>query len=188
MPSWLLDANTFPPEDYNFLDLLDTNGPNSTRCYMLVLYGLIRSNGWSTLVELGGFRGNTTAILARAAHLNNPAHGTLTVLEADSGCAAALRDRFTAQPHITIHHTRAQDFPPFPCDFLFVDDEHETDAVLHHWATWSPLIHLGGCIAFHDAYENPSVAAALAQLFPAPGWQHLCFPGDAGLLLARRIE
>jgi len=45
-----------------------------------------------------------------------------------------------------------------PIDVLFIDANHEYDAVLRDFDNWSPFVKIGGAIAFHDVgdqYEGP---------------------------------
>ncbi len=39
-----------------------------------------------------------------------------------------------------------------PIDFLFVDGNHEYDAVARDFALWSPFVRVGGVVALHDTF------------------------------------
>ncbi len=180
--AWKLPLNAWDREDYDFYDLFDTSEANSTRLYMLVLYGLIRSNGWCQLVELGGYLGNTTAIFERAVRKNGG--GMVHVYEVDAWRAAALRDRFAASNHVVVHQCRSQDAPPLPnpVDLVFVDSEHTYDGAAGDIACWAPRLKPGGLMAFHDITTDPDIVRAFHDAhLPA---ERLTFTGDNGLLLA----
>jgi predicted O-methyltransferase YrrM len=40
-----------------------------------------------------------------------------------------------------------------PIDFLFIDGDHNEEAVRRDWETWHRFIVTGGCVVFHDARE-----------------------------------
>lgn len=183
--TWQLSPDAWDREDYDFFDLFDHERPNATRLYMLVLYGLIRSNGWRVLIELGGYRGNTTAILARAATRNG---GHVHVYESDSWCAAHLRDRFSSDPRVFVHQSRSQEAVTLAerPDFIFVDSEHTYDGAAGDIFKWAPQLLPGGLMAFHDVTTDPDILKAATTLLPWPA-EHITFPGDYGLHLARRL-
>lgn len=53
--------------------------------------------------------------------------------------------------------------------FLFIDGDHNTDAVLADYQAWSKFIPVGGFIAFHD-WTIPSVRRALEQIDKSGNW------------------
>jgi predicted O-methyltransferase YrrM len=63
-----------------------------------------------------------------------------------------------------------------PIDFLFIDGNHDYEAVLQDYEQWSPLLKTGGTIAFHDVVlgENPDPAGpgmvAKQHIFDSPRW------------------
>jgi cephalosporin hydroxylase len=50
-----------------------------------------------------------------------------------------------------------------PFDFLFIDGDHETEGVLADFDMYSPLVRVGGLVAFHD-YRLESVRAAIDRI------------------------
>lgn len=171
-------------EDYEFFDLL-IPGVNSTRLYMLTMYSIVRSNEYKRLVELGTFLGNTTAVLARAAELNDGYVWTVDDLR------DGTQDR--AMDHIAklglSHRVKFIEGPSWDSnfvdqvDFVFVDAEHTETALALDWLAWAPKVRKGGVIAFHDA-----CGMRWTENFNEPGWQHVLFPGDSGLLIARKND
>ena len=69
----------------------------------------------------------------------------------------------------------ADDFKE-PIDFLFIDGNHDYEAVLQDYEQWSPKVRPGGVIAFHDVVfgENADPAGpgmvARARIFDNPAW------------------
>ena len=182
---WRLPESGFDEDDYNLYTGMEGGPKNATRLYMLVLYGLIRSNGWKHLVELGSFQGNTTALFARAAA---KVGGMVHAYEVDGWRAAQLRDRFHGSSHVVIHEAHSQRAAPLkePPDFVFVDGDHTVEGCMADIRCWAPQVVLGGCMAFHDA-ADPLVQQAVAETLPASFSERILFPGDCGLLLARRV-
>lgn len=39
-------------------------------------------------------------------------------------------------------------------DFVFIDGDHTYDGVRADWLAWSPLVRMGGVVAFHDTWPN----------------------------------
>lgn len=178
-----LGETDFPPEDYDFLDLFDQS-VNSTRVYMLLLYSLIRSQGLKEVVEIGGFLGNTSQVLARGVRMNG---GRLLIVEQDIQAATALFEKFVDQGHvrITVLDSKSVNFPITP-DLVFIDGDHSYQGVQADWKIWSKKLKVGGYIAFHDAVTALGVNQFVHEMFPKEGWEHLGMPGDTGCLLVRK--
>lgn len=70
----------------------------------------------------------------------------------------------------TIYHmdslAAAKLVPDHSLDFVFIDAEHTTEAVLSDVRAWAPKVVVGGWIMGHDE-QWPSVQRALKQLFPS---------------------
>lgn len=175
------------PEDYSLYDLIDTK-INSTRHYMQLMYSLVRANDLKTLVELGCYRGNTTAILARAAKKNgghvwaidNNLDGDSLELTLEHLISVGLADVVTL-----VKSDSWSPQEPKCCDFVFIDAQHDIASINKDWYAWSPRITNGGFVAAHDV-TGSELAYWVADTFPMPGWEHILLPGDHGLLLARR--
>lgn len=187
--AWVLPDNSWEPDDYNLFHFFDRSGPqNATRLYMLVLYGLARSNGWTRIVELGAFQGNTTALLAHAVTKNGG--GVVHTFERDSWRAAALRDRFQTNPAVVVHECLSQTAAPLPTSphAIFVDGDHTYEGCLGDLVRWGPQLAHGGYLILHDA-ADPAVRRAFddaRSLLSNP--PSLYFPGDHGLLIAQRLR
>lgn len=64
---------------------------------------------------------------------------------------------------------------------VFVDADHDYEAVCADVNAWSALLAPGGCIAFHDR-DFPGVAACLAQLEATHGWHREQGPGSIAVM------
>ena len=66
-----------------------------------------------------------------------------------------------------------------PIDLLFIDGNHDYEAVLQDYEQWSPLVKPGGMIAFHDVVlgENPDpVGPGMVikeHIFDSPQWTNV---------------
>jgi MMP 1-O-methyltransferase len=66
-----------------------------------------------------------------------------------------------------------------PIDLLFIDGNHDYEAVLQDYEQWSPLLKPGGTIAFHDVVlgENPDPAGPgmviEEHIFDSPRWTNV---------------
>ena len=75
-------------------------------------------------------------------------------------------------------------------DLLFIDGNHEFDAVLKDYEQWSPMLRAGGIIAFHDVVMNPDpdpegpVLVAKKHIFNNPLWADVRVVDN--LLVARK--
>lgn len=179
------------PEDYDLYGLLDTE-VNSTRFYMLVLYGLARSYQWKAMLELGCFRGNTTCLLARAAKKNN---GHVWAVDCDfEGPSIRMThehlERVGLLEYVTLVQTESWDPTPelpLEVDFVFIDAYHTYDGISRDWNTWSPKVKQGGIVACHDMNDG-ELRRWAEEVLPMEGWEHILFPPDCGLMLMRRVN
>lgn len=175
-------------EDYSFYPLVRGTTLNSTRLYMLVLYGLIRSNGFKDLVEIGVMKGITSSFLARAAKLNG---GKLTCYDVSGeniANALANLERHGLSEQVQFWCMRSQDAKPAPCDFVFIDGDHSYEGVSGDFAVFAPALRLGGVLAFHDTRDE-RIERFLKYGIDIPAqWEHINFLGDCGLALYRRVR
>ena len=79
-----------------------------------------------------------------------------------------------------------------PIDLLFIDGNHEFEAVLQDYEQWSPLIKDGGIIAFHDvvldADGDPAGPRLVAQkhILNSPSWSNVRLIDS--LLVAEKVR
>ncbi|HKR21819.1 MAG TPA: class I SAM-dependent methyltransferase [Pyrinomonadaceae bacterium] len=82
------------------------------------------------------------------------------------------------RPLVGYSYEFAADFKE-PIDFLFIDGNHDYEAVLQDYEQWSPLLKTGGTIAFHDVVlgENPDPVGpgqvAKEHIFDSPKWTNV---------------
>jgi predicted O-methyltransferase YrrM len=176
-------------DDYNLYDLLDTE-INSTRHYMLLMYALARANELMSMVELGCFIGNTTAVLARAAQKNN---GHVWAIDNDYDGGSIERSKrhiecAGLENYVTFVKGNSWESPvPRWADLVFVDAQHDFDAVDRDWCSWGSRVAPGGYMFFHDVGYG-ELSLWVASRFPCEGWESIMSPGDCGLLIARRCS
>jgi predicted O-methyltransferase YrrM len=153
------------------------------------LYRLARRKG--NLVELGCWMGRTTAIILQAAKVWG---AELTTVDAftpmPNGRTAATPDRWRAnlrkaglEPPALLAMTTDEAAKVYPADreiaFLFIDANHELQAVASDLANWTPRIKVGGVVALHDMFypSITGVASAVAAWWEAerdgntPRWE-----------------
>jgi predicted O-methyltransferase YrrM len=67
-------------------------------------------------------------------------------------------EKYELLDYITIYPTTSEEankhFPEKSIDFLFIDGNHDYDAVKKDYNLWSPLIAKGGIIVLHDVKAN----------------------------------
>jgi len=79
------------------------------------------------------------------------------------------------RPLVGYSYEFAADFKQ-PIDLLFIDGNHDYEAVLQDYEQWSPFLKTGGMIAFHDVVlgENPDPAGpgmvGKQHIFDSPQW------------------
>ncbi len=185
---FISDLGGYDRDDYDLFELLDTSWPNATKQYMLMLYGLARSQGSRSIVELGLFRGNTSRVLLRAARKNG---GSLVCIDKDKASCEALEKSLKGNMEgikIFQYETTDPMFQKYHPDLLFIDADHTLKGVTSDWAFWSPLVTLGGFIVFHDSRTSPGVAQLVDAVFPNESFEYTHFPGDCGLTITRKVE
>lgn len=146
----------------------------------ITLYETARSltGAHPTVAEIGAWMGKSSIVIAKG--LQDRGGGTLYCIDpfnAD-GDAASLEDyakhRMRAEGGLLAQFTRnieragaAPSIKPLPgyshdvirtfsepLDFLFIDGNHEYDAVKRDVLDWTPLVKPGGYVAFHDVSFN----------------------------------
>lgn len=82
------------------------------------------------------------------------------------------------RPMVAYSFEVAVDFKD-PIDLLFIDGNHDYEAVLQDYEQWSPLIKTGGVIAFHDVVFDPDpdpvgpVMVAKQHIYDNPMWSNV---------------
>lgn len=153
-----------------------------------VLQRLVNEHGWTRGAEIGVFEGRTFFHLlgnCPGLHLvgvdswagdTEPRQqdrelGTSSYKSQDdmSRNAAMVKRSAVGYPRATVLHMTSQEaaktFEDGAFDFVFIDADHSTEAVLADVLAWRPKVREGGWILGHDQ-QWPSVQRALKQLFP----------------------
>ncbi len=65
--------------------------------------------------------------------------GLSDLVEAMPGFSSEVRKKWNETKHI---------------DFIFIDGDHSYEAVKKDFLDWSPIVNVGGYVAFHDTYLN----------------------------------
>lgn len=156
---------------------------------MEVLAELVAQHGWTSGAEIGVFKGSTFFHLlescpslkligvdcwraAPAPHEKDMRLGLSTYHTPAQFAewAAAVKARAAQYPNATLYHADslevAPKIPDASLDFVFVDAEHTTEAVLADVGAWRSKVRPGGWVLGHDE-QWPSVRRALEALFPA---------------------
>ena len=132
------------------------------------------------IVEIGSWLGKSSLVLAKGLkgkkdpllHCIDPfnADGDSYSSEVYSGQAAklnqSLKDRFidNMRSHGVLDRIEVMEGYSFDfadtfnkeIDFLFIDGNHDLEVVMKDYELWSPLIKVGGLIAFHDVVSDPN--------------------------------
>ena len=127
---------------------------SSERGVARTLYFLARTLQSQHVLEVGVYRGFTTAYLAAAtAETGGTVH--LADLSADALAIAAktalLRhDRVKTYQGLSTDPTLIAKVPG-PLDLIYLDADHSEDGVYAELEAWWPRVRIGGVIAIHDA-------------------------------------
>ena len=157
-----------------------------------------RQIGARRLLEVGAFKGKTTAVLSRVAHetggyvvaidpmrwASKPANlpeWIDTVLHPFSYERAFWRNiaqrghpervwlERTLSSNEVLLHSEAKHLQEF--DLAFIDGEHLYDAVIADFENWGKRVRPGGKILFHDCIKRfPEVIAAVQEIAAKPGY------------------
>lgn len=157
-----------------------------------VVASLLKCIDAKTVIECGGYLGNTSAWLALA--LQEKGGGDLTIIELEADRAAACEAKLAALPLSLVTWRVVQDdvfralamMPAESVDFAWVDDTHAHDHVDRELATLIPKMRRNGIITGHDVYGT----CDLAPIFRKHGGYALDCPrlgpaGGIGILQVR---
>lgn len=156
---------------------------------MDVLAKLINKNEWTTGAEIGVFKGATffhlldqcpqLRLIGVDSWRSPPQQHEKNVMKGLSTWhsqarydewADSVKLRARQYPNATLYHADslrvAEQIPDGSLDFIFVDAEHTTEAVIADVTAWRGKVRAGGWILGHDE-EWPSVQRALKHLFPS---------------------
>jgi predicted O-methyltransferase YrrM len=123
-----------------------------------------------SIVEIGSYLGASTAFLGFAAMRNDGFVHAIDPWTNDAMGAEGQRDtwaefRNNTEPfkHYIVPHqgysTDVAKAGPIPCDMLFIDGDHNYDAVVADLRAWLPSLKPGGVLAMHDI-DAPMVKQA----------------------------
>lgn len=150
-----------------------------------ILAALMKAANARTVLECGGYLGNTSAWLAWT--LQQMGGGTFHIAELEAERAAACDKRLSeiALPDVTwrvwhddvLNVIAAQ--PDESLDFAFVDDNHEHAHVERELAALIPKVRTGGLVCGHDVHGSCQLREEFARY---PNSMALDFPrlGAAG--------
>ncbi len=168
------------------------------------LFDLARSlpNRGPIVVEIGSFQGKSSLVLAKGLKAKiGPKLFCIDPFNADgdpcskphyahiaSQISLPLREQFIANMKrnrvydmielLTGYSTDFAGTFSWPISLLFIDGNHEYDAVLRDYLDWSPLLSEGGIIAMHDVWRDPTserleggpAMVAMGHVIGKPGW------------------
>lgn len=125
-----------------------------------IVAALARGNATRVAVEVGGFRGYTSATLHKALS-TLPWRTTLTVCEIDAARAADVRAAIAGPANAVVNNAsvvvaNSLDWIPTlsdgSVDFVWLDGNHEAQHVYHEIELMLPKLAPGGILAGHDVY------------------------------------
>ena len=136
------------------------------------LYSLARVMNAERVVEVGVYRGFTSAFLAAAVA---PNHGTLYLVDLSEAALAKAVER--SKPYeIKVMQSCGLstdgvvlDQVPAGVDLIYLDADHSESGVSAELEVWWPKLRPGGVVAIHDAVNIPGVCRAVnrwANRFP----------------------
>lgn len=144
-------------------------GNSSARECRLLCYLATTTPADGCLVEIGAFKGKSTAWLAQAARLSGRHLVSIDPHLEGSADAfeATLRD-FSIRDVATIHRAFSHDIGKDwsqPIAFLWVDGGHDYETVLQDIHDFAPHVQPGGFIVFDDASDKtfPGVVRAIEE-------------------------
>ncbi len=128
-----------------------------------LLYRIARDAGAATLVEIGRFKGGSTAITASAMHpeaelWSYDLHVALRPdmpgdrLDRELGDALS-RLGVADRVHLVVGDSRTVEQPAGPVASLFVDGDHSYEGARADYLRWGGLLAPGGDLLFHDAVD-----------------------------------
>jgi predicted O-methyltransferase YrrM len=145
------------------------------------LFGVARSLGPATIVEIGRFKGGSTLVFATAKDpdatlwsydLGGERAPGIVGEEVDAEIESTLvrfgRDRGV---HLVRADSRSAEPPAGGCDLLFIDGDHSYEGVRADYEHWQTAVRPGGHLLFHDAEQperyaavSPGVARLVAEI------------------------
>lgn len=127
----------------------------------LCLYVLARrAAGLGNVVEIGSYKGRSTAFLARGL---DDAHSAYRVIAIDphlEGTAEAFAENVRAagvEPRVDARHAFSHDLVADfdePIGLLWIDGDHSVEGVRRDFEQWFPRLATGGYVAFHDTVNH----------------------------------
>jgi predicted O-methyltransferase YrrM len=164
-----------------------------------VLLDAARGARW--VVEIGVYEGSSALALCDALdaeaelHLIDPFGSHPDALPSGWGAtewatkrtvARAIRRRGASAPRVHWHIARSHEIAATwvgEADLVFIDGDHSEVGCELDWASWRPLVALGGRVVFHDARAGepagrglPGPTAVVTRHFrngSTPGWELL---------------
>ncbi len=144
-----------------------------------VIIHLARKHGWTRGVEIGTGEGRTTEkVLAGCPNLSlatvdpwiaqpgNPGPETWEGWDHSAHMVTALRRLKPYGDRVFIHRMFSQDalpeVEPRTVDFVFIDGDHSTEAVVYDVTHWEKRVRRGGMVIGHDI-NWPTVQEALKR-------------------------
>lgn len=162
-----------------------------------LLYRLARDGpGAGAVVEIGSWQGLSTICLAAG----SKRRGREPVTAIDPFEVVPLAG-FTAniaraglgdwvRPVVGLSYQVAATWGGVPIRLLYVDGNHDYEAVCRDYADWAPWVIPGGLIAFHDAVEPgyPGVSRALDEVLDSASWARyrLLSPTMSSIVVAQK--
>jgi predicted O-methyltransferase YrrM len=64
-------------------------------------------------------------------------------------------------------------FREMPLSFVFIDADHSYEGVRNDFLNFSPMVVLGGAVAFHDTNQEPSHKVIEENLTGNPAWEKI---------------
>jgi predicted O-methyltransferase YrrM len=152
-----------------------------------LLHGLVRRNKPLCVVQTGTHWGFSSAWIACALeenHRDYPHFGKPRLYTWDGndyeGRADALLHQLGVREYVEliIGDSRTNEEPHRgidsatlpPIDFMFLDADHGTDAVMEEWERFSPQLAPGALVGFHDTTLDPREAEAVRIIEEQTGW------------------
>lgn len=122
------------------------------------------ADGAKRAVEIGVYEGVTTAVIAEAMTPDGVLYGVDPFFSGRLGIpygkiitVTALRRRRVLSK-VRLIQRLSFDAAPLvnePLDFIFIDGDHQYEAMARDWLDWSVKLKVGGTIALHDTQAPP---------------------------------
>lgn len=154
------------------------------------LNALVRMTKPAVVVETGTHKGFSTLMIAQALKANGKGHlytfdlmdhGVMKECEKFGVAQIVFFSKEDSAAGISKLSPRVKNI-----DFLWLDADHSTEAVIKELNAALPMLRNGSLVAFHDIITDPREAKAVAEIrkrFPA--WEYLNFITARGFALMR---